>query len=150
RTLMQFMLSPLTPPSAFEKEEPTFADIRAYLLTLQPPKYPFPIDRDLAAKGQKVFEQTCSRCHGSYGEKWTYPNRIVPIDEIGTDRTRFAGLPRDYGEYYNKSWFAQEKHGWFGDDYKGIWTAGYQAPPLDGIWATAPYFHNGSVPTVYH
>ncbi len=29
-------------------------------------------------------------------------------------------------------------------------TAGYQAPPLDGIWATAPYLHNGSVPTVYH
>jgi hypothetical protein len=26
---------------------------------------------------------------------------------------------------------------------------GYQAPPLDGIWATAPYLHNGSVPTVY-
>jgi hypothetical protein len=29
-------------------------------------------------------------------------------------------------------------------------TAGYQAPPLDGVWATAPYFHNGSVPTLYH
>ena len=27
-------------------------------------------------------------------------------------------------------------------------TAGYQAPPLDGIWATAPYFHNGSVPAL--
>ena len=25
---------------------------------------------------------------------------------------------------------------------------GYVAPPLDGIWATAPYFHNGSVPTL--
>lgn len=25
---------------------------------------------------------------------------------------------------------------------------GYQAPPLYGIWATAPYFHNGSVPTI--
>lgn len=25
---------------------------------------------------------------------------------------------------------------------------GYQAPPLHGVWATAPYFHNGSVPTV--
>ena len=25
---------------------------------------------------------------------------------------------------------------------------GYVAPPLDGIWATAPYLHNGSVPTV--
>ena len=28
--------------------------------------------------------------------------------------------------------------------------AGYQAPPLDGLWATAPYFHNGCAPTVYH
>src|SRR6185437_677273 len=25
---------------------------------------------------------------------------------------------------------------------------GYIAPPLDGIWITAPYFHNGSVPTL--
>ncbi len=25
---------------------------------------------------------------------------------------------------------------------------GYMPPPLDGIWATAPYFHNGSVPNV--
>jgi len=25
----------------------------------------------------------------------------------------------------------------------------YKARPLDGIWATAPYLHNGSVPTVY-
>jgi hypothetical protein len=25
---------------------------------------------------------------------------------------------------------------------------GYQTPPLDGVWATAPYFHNGSVPTI--
>src|SRR5205814_1863762 len=28
--------------------------------------------------------------------------------------------------------------------------AGYVAPPLDGIWASAPYFHNGSVPTLWH
>ena len=27
---------------------------------------------------------------------------------------------------------------------------GYLAQPLDGIWASAPYFHNGSVPTLYH
>lgn len=25
---------------------------------------------------------------------------------------------------------------------------GYQAPPLYGVWATAPYLHNGSVPTL--
>ena len=27
-------------------------------------------------------------------------------------------------------------------------TDGYLAPPLDGIWASAPYLHNGSVPTL--
>jgi len=26
--------------------------------------------------------------------------------------------------------------------------AGYVAPPLDGIWATAPFLHNASVPTL--
>jgi hypothetical protein len=24
------------------------------------------------------------------------------------------------------------------------------APPLDGVWASPPYFHNGSVPTLWH
>ena len=26
----------------------------------------------------------------------------------------------------------------------------YRARPLDGIWATGPFLHNGSVPTLYH
>jgi mono/diheme cytochrome c family protein len=28
-------------------------------------------------------------------------------------------------------------------------TSGYVTPPLHGVWASAPYFHNGSVPTVW-
>jgi hypothetical protein len=41
------------------------------------------------------------------------------------------------------------------DDYKGYrendWRApaAYRARPLNGIWATAPYLHNGSVPNLY-
>jgi mono/diheme cytochrome c family protein len=150
RTLMQFMMNPLNFSSTFEREEPTFRDIQAYLLTLEPPKYPLEIDGKLAGKGEELFTKTCSRCHGTYGEKWTYPNRIVPLDEIGTDPARFRGLSEKFGKAYAESWFAKEKEGWFGDEYKPIRTAGYQAPPLDGIWATAPYFHNGSAPTVYH
>jgi mono/diheme cytochrome c family protein len=145
RALMQFMLVPFNMQSHMEKEEPTFTDIQAFLLSLEAPKYPFPIDKELAAKGEILFKETCSKCHGTYGEKWTYPNKIVPLDTIGTDRTRFEGLSPKVGEHYNKTWFAREK------GIKSMKTpAGYQAPPLDGIWATAPYFHNGSVPTVYH
>jgi mono/diheme cytochrome c family protein len=142
RSLKQFMMSPLNFPEVFDKAEPDFRDIRAYLLSIQAPKYPLPIDPGLARKGEAVFNDTCARCHGTYGAKWTYPNKVIPIDRIGTDRARFDGLSKEFGDYYNRSWFARE--------YKGIETEGYQAPPLDGIWATAPYFHNGSVPTVYN
>jgi hypothetical protein len=31
----------------------------------------------------------------------------------------------------------------------GIVVPHYRARPLDGVWATAPYLHNGSVPTLY-
>lgn len=148
RSLMQFMMSPLNGPSVFPREEATFADIQAYLLSLQPPRYPYPIDQTLARAGEVLFAKHCVRCHGTYGERWTYPNKIVPLADIGTDPARYHGISEAFGLYYNKSWFAQEKPGWFADDYPARASAGYQAPPLDGIWATAPYFHNGSVPTV--
>jgi hypothetical protein len=144
RSLMQFMLTPLNPPFVFDQEESTFADIREFLLSLQAPKYPLPIDQGLATRGAAIFTDHCARCHGTYGEKWTYPNRIVPLDEIGTDRHRFDGITKKFDDYYTKSWFGKE------GIYPQITGQGYQAPPLDGIWATAPYFHNGSAPTVYH
>jgi mono/diheme cytochrome c family protein len=150
RSLMPFMLASLNPPAAFKKEEATFKDIQAYLLSLEPPKYPFPINRKLARKGKRLFAKNCARCHGTYGAKWTYPNRIVPIDEIGTDRKRFEGITNKFTAYYNRSWFGQEKLTGGNGKYQFKDPVGYQAPPLDGIWATAPYFHNGSVPTVYH
>src|SRR5439155_1553963 len=92
RSIMQFMLSPLNPPSAIKKEEATFRDIQAFILSLEPPKYPFPIDSELVSKGEGVFRATCSRCHGTYGQNWTYPNKIVAMDIIGTDRNRFEGF----------------------------------------------------------
>jgi mono/diheme cytochrome c family protein len=150
RTLMQFMMHPLNPPSAFEKAEVAFRDIQQYLLNLEPPKYPFTIDKVKAAKGELVFQDHCAKCHGTYGEKWTYPNKVIPLEEIGTDPTRHAGVSTEYGNAYSESWFGKEKAGWFTDGKSLRWTPGYQAPPLDGIWATAPYLHNGSVPTLYH
>ncbi|HEV3116429.1 MAG TPA: hypothetical protein VGY58_05210 [Gemmataceae bacterium] len=149
RSLMQFMLSPLTFPSTFHREETTFADIREYLLSLQPPKYPFAVDHSLAQRGEAVFLRNCAHCHGTYGTHWTYPNKIVPLDVIGTDPNRYYGITEAAQRHYNKSWFGQERHGWLADGYAARLPRGYQAPPLDGIWATAPYFHNGSAPTVY-
>src|SRR5205823_5531265 len=132
-----------------KKQEPGFADIRDFLLTVEAPKYPFPVDAELAASGRALFTENCARCHGSYGPRWTYPNKIVLLDKIGTDPTLARAISLRNLEYYNQSWFAQEK-GPDGQLYRVADTKGYQAPPLDGVWATAPYFHNASVPTVYH
>jgi len=145
RSIMQFMMTPLNSRATFEREEKTFSDIQAFLLSLEAPKYPFPIDQDLANKGKVLFEKSCVKCHGTYDKDWTYPNKIIALDEIGTDPARYHGISRKAGEHYNRSWFAKEK----GEDgYLAMESKGYQAPPLDGVWATAPYFHNGSVPTL--
>jgi hypothetical protein len=142
RTNMQFLLGELT-LDQFKALEPTFRDIQAYLKSLSPPKYPFPIDTARAEQGRLVFNKTCARCHGTYGPGGSYPSKVVPLDVIGTDPARARGLSDRFVAHFNSTWFAEH--------YKvKEEMVGYQAPPLDGVWATAPYLHNGSVPTLYH
>jgi mono/diheme cytochrome c family protein len=147
RSLMQFALSPLNSPEAIKRLEPDFVDLQSYILSLEPPKYPFPIDEPLAAKGKLLFGQHCAHCHGTYGPGGSYPNKIIPLEEIGTDPTRATGFSPDVKVTYDSSWFGQEL-GPDGRPLQTVYNRGYQAPPLDGVWATAPYFHNGSVPTL--
>src|SRR5208337_1170038 len=149
RTLMPFLLIPGNSAESIKEREPDFADIRAYLLSLEPPRYPYAIDRALAEQGKAIFEHNCGRCHGSYGAEDRYPNKLVPLDVIGSDDTLAHAFAPEGVAHYLESWFARE-HGPAGEPYHGLGGGGYQAPPLDGIWATAPYLHNGSVPTIYH
>ena len=120
-----------------------FPDVRAYLMSLEPPRWPYPLDTAKAAIGRTVFERDCARCHGTYGDGGSYPNLVVSLDEVGTDDTlaRGAGQFADrYINWYNRSFFGELSF--------LAPAPGYIAPPLDGIWATAPYLHNGSVPTL--
>ena len=148
RTLMPFLLIPGNSAEAIKQREADFAQIRAYLLSLQPPRYPFPIDQALADRGKTIFGHNCQCCHGSYGSEGRYPNKLVPLETIGTDATLAHAFDQRGVAHYLESWFARE-HGPHGEPYHGLGGGGYQAPPLDGIWATAPYLHNGSVPTIY-
>ena len=149
RLHMSLGIHPLNSADYIKSCEPTFADMRAYLLTLEAPKYPLPVDGDRADRGKGLFVQHCARCHGTYGSVGTYPNKIIDLKEIGTDPTLAEGFTFYAKSAYNDSWFGQEK-GPDGKPLRSRTTSGYQAPPLDGIWATAPYFHNGSVPTLWH
>jgi mono/diheme cytochrome c family protein len=149
RMLMQFLLVKENGPERFREWEAEFRDIETWIAGLEPPRWPGDIDAGLAARGAGLFLEHCAGCHGTYGPQASYPERLVPIEEVGTDRARLDSLtPAQRGDFY-ASWFTD-----FGRDAVGMEAradpAGYVAPPLDGVWATAPYFHNGSVPTLWH
>lgn len=120
-------------------------DVLAYIRSIQPPKYPKEIDQQLAEKGRIIYENTCSECHGSYGAGAEYPNLLIPESVIGTDSMLNQSNYQysDMIEWYNKSWFSKGEY-----PARLVPFNGYIAPPLDGVWITAPYFHNGSVPTI--
>lgn len=146
-TKLLFQASVLGIPdsTAARKAQEKFIHITAWIRQLQPPAYPKSIDETLAQQGEVVFTEHCAGCHGTYGEKETYPNKVVSLSVVGTDPL-YASYAADSKivDWYNQSWFAtSEPRSWFEPE------KGYIAPPLDGIWATAPYLHNGSVPDLY-
>lgn len=124
-----------------------FNNIHAFIVSIEAPKYPFPIDDALAEQGEQIFARDCSCCHGTYADdpaQESYPNMLIPVDVIGTDpvlATAADALP--FKDWFNSSWYGKIGALTTGDPFPG-----YVAPPLDGIWATAPYFHNASVPTI--
>ncbi|MGE3818128.1 MAG: hypothetical protein AB7I30_01720 [Isosphaeraceae bacterium] len=142
RTTMQFLLGEKSLDD-LKALEPTFRDLQAFIESIPPLAYPFPIDQEAARRGQRVFEENCRKCHGTYGESPSYPNVIVDLKVIGTDPGRAVGMSKRMVAHYNATWLGEEHPG-------DLEMKGYQAPPLRGIWATAPYLHNGSVPTLEH
>jgi mono/diheme cytochrome c family protein len=145
RALMQFMLVKENGPHKFREWEDDFRDVYAYLESLEAPKWPYEVDESLAARGRIAFERECADCHGTYGERATWPAKTVPLDELGTDRVRLDALNGPQRGSYSASWF-----GHFGEKESIRQPGGYVAPPLDGVWASGPYFHNGAVPTLWH
>ena len=146
RFMMASSLLTMQDSSKATEVDQKFGDVLAYINTLEAPIYPHFIDQDLAQSGKFIFENDCSKCHGTYGNNETYPNLLVSLSKVGTDPL-LSEASQDFSFFLD--WF---NSGWFGQTTPGnailIADGGYIAPPLDGIWATAPYLHNGSVPTL--
>ena len=113
---------------------------------------------------------SCASCHGAYAPRYVndpeflatpllegMAGYVVPLDIIGTDRRRaltntegmattgadnFFGYPATKDTENDCGPQVQKK-------IRGDREIGYLAQPLYGVWASAPYFHNGSVPNVW-
>lgn len=111
-----------------------------YVERLPAPRYPFPIDNVLAARGKPVYDAYCSECHEAGAEKH---GKVTDIATIGTDPCRMEAFTPQLADVINAQ---GEGYPWKFSGYHH--STGYVNAPLDGIWARAPYLHNGSVPTL--
>ena len=116
--------------------------IAAFLVTYRPQPFPDNIDAASAAKGAMVYAAACASCHGTYSPAPAprlvrYPNWI---GDVGTDPLRSQLFDRRLVRAVQTSIYRNRIAAGAGQ--------GYVAPPLTGIWASAPYLHNGSVPTL--
>jgi len=133
-------------------DRPNMERIMKWLLDdAKPPKYPYPVNGALAARGKTVYDELCDRCHGPDGVNFTanYKDlgKVTPIADIGTDRHRLDSytfpLAVNQSLLYAGTKDPNERFQHFRKTY------GYANMPLDGIWLRAPYLHNGSVPTLH-
>ena len=124
----------------------------AYTENLPSTPYPFDIDTASAARGQHLFKQNCASCHTAGNDE------IFDPSYVGTDANRaviwtpysMAGLTGALRIGCTDPVTCNQPDGSPVPDAQIISsTGGYMALPLDGLWARAPYLHNGSVPTIY-
>jgi hypothetical protein len=127
----------VTPPTIDLRR---LARIEEWLLDFPPPKYPYPINEELAAKGEEVYKRACAACHAFDG---AYVGKVTPIDKIGTDRERLDSYTYELLENQNTLYAGYD---WRFKSFRK--TNGYANMPLDGVWLRAPFLHNGSVPTM--
>jgi len=128
--------------------------------------YPFDVDVELAKKGEKLFAENCAACHQPHNGKvydtlGTNLDRSYVVNWVirkgGIDNFDSVCNPSTTVTMFNKpNKPCAEFDGVSLKGKKDIIMSpndehhGYNARPLSGIWAQAPYLHNGSVPTLYH
>jgi hypothetical protein len=122
--------------------------VRDWTWTLPPPRYPYAIDASLAEQGAAAYRTACLDCHGDHRFRDGVPSgerigRVTAAADIGTDRHRLDSYTPVFAA--NQYSLFPESPYRFRRFRK---TDGYANHPLDGIWARAPYLHNGSVPTL--
>jgi hypothetical protein len=130
-------------------DHPALERVKSWILTLPPPAFPFPIDENLAARGAPLYAEYCTACHaddrfrsGMLDASWKV-GQVEPIAKIGTDPFRLNSYTIAFAS--NQYTLYPDSQYQFTHFRK---TNGYANQPLDGIWARAPYLHNGSVPTL--
>jgi mono/diheme cytochrome c family protein len=147
----------------FARNPEVIRDLTEAVFATEPPQWTdfFPaeqISEREARQGQKLFTIHCSHCHGQYDKAWDLPEaaawpaaqriqtiavhypKSTPVVDVGTDPGRYLGMTSlaqlNALEISRRQGIVIEPQ------------HGYVPPPLVGIWARWPYFHNNSAPSL--
>ncbi len=119
---------------------------------------PTRIKLDSAKRGELLFRSSCTGCHGQYEKAWNLPqasllsqiellkttkvfyHQQTPVVDVGTDPNRYLSVA---SLLQLNQLSISKKNGIVIEQQKG-----YVPPPLVGIWARWPYFHNNSAPNL--
>jgi mono/diheme cytochrome c family protein len=104
------------------------------------PQYPFATDAPRVNRGATLFRSYCAECHDWNGAR---VGTTEPISVIATDPARLDSYTEALQSNQNLLGSGQW---WRFKNFRK--TNGYANAPLDGVWARAPYLHNGSVPAL--
>lgn len=117
------------------------------------------IDIASAKRGEQHFIASCAKCHGTYEKAWSREDSSAlswkeqiktvevryhtktPVIDVGTDSNRHAGM-KSLFDNLNRLNFSKKNNIVVKQQH------GYVPPPLVGVWARWPYFHNNSVPSL--
>ena len=146
--------------------------LNPFIDNLPAPPYPFgSVDLARAREGKALFKSSCASCHTPRNQT-IYPAAKLGVDPnrtmVNTSVSRYglAALVTEACQIYGLNNQGQPGATWCVAE--GDWQArldeyfrdtprrvaegsnGYKADMLHGIWAQAPYLHNGSVPTLAH
>lgn len=140
----------------------TIKELTSFVFSAKAPRYTDFFGNSInvmkAKNGQKLFVKNCSGCHGIYEKGWEDPiqfdynkqiattkvwyHKSTPVIDVGTDDYRYKGM-----RYFYKDLNRLKISETIGVNVQP--QVGYVPPPLVGIWARWPYFHNNSAPTLY-
>lgn len=147
--------------------------ISQYVNKIQAPTWPEdilgPIDTELANRGKEIFKEQCLSCHDPKLNNQNTASAYYNYIDAGTDPNYYNGQIEkiDGKDLFSniitpfmskiKSTIAINEHITDLSSYEynrspAVWKGPISnsiiAKPLMGVWATPPYLHNGSVPTI--
>jgi hypothetical protein len=149
--------------SWLDQNQPIVDQLTAAVFAAEPVRFseffaPESLDIEAAKRGKVLFDGTCAACHGTYKKGWELPQAAslplvdrlatvevryhedTPVYDVGTDGLRNLGMQsllqlNDLAISKKSNTIIKVQKG-------------YVPPPLVGIWARYPYFHNNSAPSL--